>query len=109
MPGMANAVASAPTPAMAIGIANSTPGQAHWIWRSPSCGRERRNRAERALTTVVATYYLLGVSTRRKDKLVETLGITSLSKSQVSAVAPSWMRTVVREDWALVALVGRAG
>ena len=39
---------------------------------------ERRKRAERALTTVVATCYLLGVSTRRMDKLVETLGITSL-------------------------------
>jgi putative transposase len=48
---------------------------------------ERRRRAERALTTVVATCYLLGVSTRRKDKLVETLGITSLSKSQVSVMA----------------------
>lgn len=45
---------------------------------------ERRKRAERAVTTVVATCYLLGVSTRRMDKLVETLGITSLSKSQVS-------------------------
>ena len=39
---------------------------------------ERRKRAERALTTVVATCYLLGVSTRRMDKLVETLGITIL-------------------------------
>src|SRR5271163_427570 len=37
---------------------------------------ERRKRAERALTTVVATCYLLGVSTRRMDKLVETLGIS---------------------------------
>ena len=48
---------------------------------------ERRKRAERALTTVVATCYLLGVSTRRMEKLVETLGITSLSKSQVSVMA----------------------
>jgi hypothetical protein len=48
---------------------------------------ERRKRAEPALTTVVATCYLLGVSTRRMDKLVETLGITSLSKSQVSVMA----------------------
>ena len=48
---------------------------------------ERRKRAERALTTVVATCYLLGVSTRRMDKLVETLGITGLSKSQVSVMA----------------------
>jgi putative transposase len=48
---------------------------------------ERRKRAERALTTVVATCYLLGVSTRRMDKLVATLGITGLSKSQVSVMA----------------------
>jgi putative transposase len=48
---------------------------------------ERRRRAERALTTVVATCYLLGVSTRRMEKLVESLGITRLSKSQVSEMA----------------------
>lgn len=48
---------------------------------------ERRRRAEAALTTVVATSYLLGVSTRRMEKLVETLGITKLSKSQVSVMA----------------------
>jgi putative transposase len=48
---------------------------------------ERRKRAERALTSVVAACYLLGVSTRRMDKLVQTLGITGLSKSQVSVMA----------------------
>jgi transposase-like protein len=48
---------------------------------------ERRRRAEAALTSVVATSYLLGVSTRRMEKLVETLGITRLSKSQVSRMA----------------------
>lgn len=48
---------------------------------------ERRRRAEAALTSVVATCYLLGVSTRRMEKLVESLGITRLSKSQVSAMA----------------------
>ena len=48
---------------------------------------ERRKRAERALTSVVATCYLLGVSTRRMEKLVEQLGITRLSKSQVSVMA----------------------
>ncbi len=48
---------------------------------------ERRKRAERALTSVVATCYLLGVSTRRMDKLVASLGITTLSKSQVSEMA----------------------
>ena len=44
---------------------------------------ERRRRAERALTTVVATCYLLGVSTRRMEKLVESLGITRLSKKEI--------------------------
>ena len=48
---------------------------------------ERRRRAEAALTTVVATSYLLSVSTRRMDDLVKTLGITGLSKSQVSEMA----------------------
>jgi transposase-like protein len=48
---------------------------------------QRRKRAERALTSVVATCYLLGVSTRRMDKLVQSLGITSLSRSQVSEMA----------------------
>ena len=48
---------------------------------------ERRRRAEAALTTVVATCYLLGVSTRRMNKLVGTLGITGLSRSQVSTMA----------------------
>ncbi|MFI7495984.1 IS256 family transposase [Kocuria sp. M4R2S49] len=48
---------------------------------------ERRRRAEAALTSVVATCYLLGVSTRRMDKLVQSLGITGLSRSQVSTMA----------------------
>jgi transposase-like protein len=48
---------------------------------------ERRRRAEAALVTVVATSYLLGVSTRRMERLVEALGITRLSKSQVSEMA----------------------
>lgn len=48
---------------------------------------ERRKRAETALVSVVATCYLLGVSTRRMDKLVASLGITSLSRSQVSRMA----------------------
>src|SRR3954466_6752963 len=48
---------------------------------------ERRRRAEAALVSVVATSYLLGVSTRRMEKLVESLGITRLSKSQVSTMA----------------------
>ena len=48
---------------------------------------ERRKRAESALITVIADCYLAGVSTRRMDKLVKTLGIDGLSKSQVSRMA----------------------
>lgn len=46
-----------------------------------------RRRAEQALVSVVATSYLLGVLTRRVEKLVEQLGVASLSKSQVSEMA----------------------
>src|SRR5207302_3943020 len=42
---------------------------------------QHRRRAEQALVSVVATSYLLGVSTRRVEKLVEQLGVASLSKS----------------------------
>jgi transposase-like protein len=48
---------------------------------------EHRRRAERALASVVATSYLLGVSARRVEKLAASLGVTGLSKSQVSAMA----------------------
>ncbi|MGA5521131.1 IS256 family transposase, partial [Streptomyces pseudogriseolus] len=52
----------------------------HWLL-------ERRRRAEQALISVGATAYLLGVSTRRMEKLAESLSVTQLSKSQVSAMA----------------------
>jgi putative transposase len=48
---------------------------------------EPRRRAERALVQVVAECYVRGVSTRRVEGLVQTLGIQSLSKSQVSELA----------------------
>jgi putative transposase len=48
---------------------------------------EPRRRAEKALTAVVAEAYLLGVSTRKVEDLVQTLGIERLSKSQVSELA----------------------
>jgi transposase-like protein len=55
----------------------------------PSWLLEPRRRAERALIAVVADCYLAGVSTRRVDKLVKTLGIEGISKSQVSKMAKS--------------------
>jgi len=48
---------------------------------------QRRTRAEKALITVVSQCYLLGVSTRRVSKLVEALGLTGLSKSEVSRMS----------------------
>jgi putative transposase len=47
---------------------------------------EPRRRAERALLAVVQEAYVLGVSTRRVEDLVETLGITSMSRSEVSRI-----------------------
>ena len=46
-----------------------------------------RRRAEKALVAVVAECYVRGCRTRRVDGLVKTLGIESLSKSQVSRMA----------------------
>lgn len=77
-------------------IANSTPVLVPSTWLSqklrtgsffPDWLLERRTRTERALTTVVASCYLKGVSTRRMNDLVATLGISNLSKSQVSDMA----------------------
>ena len=47
---------------------------------------EPRRRAERALVGVVQEAYVQGVSTRRVDELVQTLGLTGISKSQVSVL-----------------------
>lgn len=45
---------------------------------------EPRRRSEQALVTVVAEAYLLGVSTRKVEALVQSLGIAAMSKSEVS-------------------------
>ena len=50
---------------------------------------ERRRRAEQALVAVIAECYVRGVSTRRVDGLIRTLGIEGISRSQVSALAKS--------------------
>ncbi len=43
-----------------------------------------RRRTERALLAVVQEAYVAGVSTRRVDDLVRALGVTGISKSEVS-------------------------
>ncbi len=47
---------------------------------------EPRKRAERALVAVVQEAYVRGVSTRKVDDLVKSLGIGGISKSQVSRI-----------------------
>ena len=71
------------TAATATASARSTRGSGRSSWRSRSCVEgsyfpdwllEPRRRAEKALVAVVAECYVRGVSTRRVDGLVKTLG-----------------------------------
>ena len=55
---------------------------------------EPRRRAEQALTQVVCQCYVEGVSTRRVDDIVKTLGIEGMSRSQVSRLAKALDATV---------------
>src|ERR1700691_1493433 len=48
---------------------------------------EPRRRVEQALVSVVCQAYVEGVSTRRVDDLVRSMGIDGMSKSQVSQLA----------------------
>lgn len=50
---------------------------------------EARKRGEQALISVVAEAYLQGVSTRKVEALVQSLGIAGISKSEVSRMAAS--------------------
>lgn len=47
---------------------------------------EPRKTAEKALTAVIQEAWIQGVSTRKVDDLVQALGMTGISKSQVSAL-----------------------
>ena len=50
---------------------------------------EPRRRAEQALVAVVAEAYVQGVSIRKVEAVVQALGITGISKSEVSRLAAS--------------------
>jgi len=50
---------------------------------------EARKRGEQALVSVVAEAYVQGVSTRKVEALVQTLGIAGISKSEVSRMVGS--------------------
>jgi hypothetical protein len=50
---------------------------------------EARKRGEQALISVVAEAYVQGVSTRKVEAVVQSLGIAGISKSEVSRMAAS--------------------
>ena len=50
---------------------------------------ESRKRSERAMVQVISEAWVSGVSTRKMDRLVKTLGIDGISKSTVSEMAKS--------------------
>lgn len=47
---------------------------------------EPRRRSEKALLAAIAEAYVLGISTRRVERLLETLGLSGISKSRVSEI-----------------------
>lgn len=55
-------------------------GRARW----PPARLEPRRTAEKALTALIQEAYIQGVSTRSVDDLVKALGMSGVSKSQVS-------------------------
>jgi putative transposase len=66
---------------------------------------EPRRRSEKALLNVVTESYVLGVSTRKVERLVEQLGLQGISRSQVSEIAKQLDETV--EDFRSRPLTGR--
>ena len=52
--------------------------------RDPQPSAAERDRAEKALVTVIQEAWIGGVSTRRVDELVQAMGLSGISKSQVS-------------------------
>jgi putative transposase len=60
----------------------------------PSWLLRPRRRAEQALTAVIGEAYVLGISTRKVEDLVQSLGMDRISKSQVSLLCKELDRTV---------------
>jgi len=62
---------------------------------------EPRKRSEQALVAVVAEAYVQGVSTRKVEALVQSLGIAGIRKSQVSCLPRTGVREGLGVDVAL--------
>jgi putative transposase len=67
---------------------------------------EPRRRAERALAAVVQQAYVQGISTRSVDELVQALGMTGISKSEVSRLCAeldeevgAFLNRPIEGDW----------
>src|SRR3984957_16552679 len=76
---------------MATATARSTRGLARSISRSRSCGPAatsrrswRRKTTEKALVAVIQEAWIGGGSTRRVDEIAPAMGLSGISKSQVS-------------------------
>ncbi|MCP1845499.1 transposase-like protein [Bradyrhizobium sp. USDA 4524] len=70
------------------------------------CFLEPRRMAEKALTAVVQEAYVQGVSTRSVDDLVQAMGMTGISKSQVSRLCgeiddkvKAFLNRPIEGDW----------
>ena len=67
---------------------------------------EPRRIAEKALTAVIQEAYVQDISTRSVDELVKALGMTSISKSQVSRLCEeidgkvkAFLERPIEGDW----------
>jgi putative transposase len=67
---------------------------------------EPRRTAEKALTAVIQEAYIQGVSTRSVDELVQSMGMTGISKSQVSRLCEeidervgAFLNRPIEGDW----------
>jgi putative transposase len=68
---------------------------------------EPRRTAEKALTAVIQEAYIQGISTRSVDDLVKALGMSGVSKSQVSRYAASSTSASARSSTARSRAIGR--
>ena len=73
------------------------------------CFLEPRRLAEKALTAVIQEAYVQGVSTRSVDDLVQAMGMTGISKSQVSRLVgeiddkvKTFLNRPIEGDWPYV-------
>ncbi len=57
---------------------------------------EPRRMAEKALTAVIQEAYIQGVSTRSVDDLVKAMGMSGISRSQVSRLCEEIAQTSLR-------------